>query len=71
MVIAKPLTDFINASSRFTKGKQKSPGRATSRNRSQPLTLGGREKVTQINGCIANKQMHDKHKDQLPLPQAR
>ena len=21
--------------------------------------------------CIANKQMHDKHKDQLPLPQAR
>ena len=21
--------------------------------------------------CIANKQMHDKHKDQLPLPQAK
>ena len=27
--------------------------------------------MTQINVCIANKQMHDKHKDQLPLPQAR
>ena len=24
--------------------------------------------MTQINVCIANKQMHDKHKDQLPLP---
>ena len=23
--------------------------------------------MTQINVCIANKQMHDKHKDQLPL----
>ena len=55
------------------KGKQKSPGRATNRSRSQPLTLGGREKVIQITGnvCTANKQMHDKHKDQLPLPQAR
>ena len=53
------------------KGKQKSPGRATSRCRSQPLTPGGREKVTQTNVCIANKQMHNKHKDQLPLPQAR
>ena len=29
------------------------------------------KKMTQINVCIANKQMHDKHKDQLPLPQAR
>ena len=53
------------------KGKQKSPGRATSRSHSQSLTPGGKEKVTQINVCIANKQMHDKHKDQLPLPQAR
>ena len=34
-------------------------------------TPGGRENVTQINVCIANKQMHDKHKEQLPLPQAR
>ena len=33
----------------------------------KPPTPGGREKVTQINVCIANKQMHDKHKDQLPL----
>ena len=49
------------------KGKQKSPGRATSRSRNQPLTPGGREKETQINMCTANKQMHDKHKDQLPL----
>ena len=32
---------------------------------------GGREKVTLINVCTAKKQMHDKHKDQLPLPQAR
>ena len=53
------------------KGKQKSPGRATSRSRSQSLTQGIREKVTQINVCIASKQMHDKHKDQLPIPQAR
>ena len=53
------------------KVKQKRPGRAKSRSRSQPLTLGGREKVTQIIVCIANKQMHDKHKDQLPLPQER
>ena len=52
------------------KGKQKSPGRATSSSRSQPLTPGGREKVTQINVCIANKQMHGKYKDQLLLPQA-
>ena len=45
------------------KGKQKSPGRATSRSCSQPPTPGGKEKVTQINLCIANNQMHDKHKD--------
>ena len=50
------------------KGKQNSPGRATSRSRSQLLTSGGREKVTQINVCIDNKQMHDKHIDQLFLP---
>ena len=30
-----------------------------------------REKMTQINVCIVNKQMPDKRKDQLPLPQAR
>ena len=36
---------------------------ATSRSRNQTPTPGGREKVTQINVCIANKQMHDKHKD--------
>ena len=45
-------------------GKQKSPGRATSRIRSRPLTPGGREKVTQIAVCIANKQMHGEHKNQ-------
>ena len=50
---------------------QKNPGRATSRSRSQPLTPGGREKVTQINVCIVNKQMHGKHKDKLPLPRTR
>ena len=50
------------------KDKQKSPGRATSRSRSQPLTPEGREKVTKFNMCIANKQMHDKLKDQLPHP---
>ena len=48
------------------KGKQESPGRATSRSRIQPPTPGGREKLTQINVCKANKQMHDKHKDRLP-----
>ena len=53
------------------KGKQKSPGRASSKSRSQPLTPAGREKVIQINMCIVNKQMDDTHKDQLPLPQAR
>ena len=41
------------------------PGRAISRSRSQPLTPGEREKVTQTNVCIANKQMDDKHKDQV------
>ena len=39
------------------KGKQESQGRATSRSRSQSLIPGGREKVTQINVCIANKCM--------------
>ena len=29
------------------------------------------EKRTNTNTCKANKQMHEKHKDQLPLPQAR
>ena len=29
------------------------------------------EKKWQIKVCIANKQMHDKHKDQLPLLQVR
>ena len=29
------------------------------------------EKRTNTNMCKANKQMHEKHKDQLPLPQAR
>ena len=45
------------------KNVNRSPGRATSRSRSQPPIPGGREQVTQINVCIANKQMHDKHKD--------
>ena len=53
------------------KGKQKSPGTATSRSRSQPPKQEGREKVTQINVRITNKQMHNKHIDQLPLPLAR
>ena len=56
---------------RYVKGKEKSPGTATSRSHRQPLIPGGREKVTQIIMCIANKQMHDKHKDQLPFSQAR
>ena len=55
----------------FFLSQQKGQGRATSRSRSQPLTPGERETVTQINVCIANKQMRDKRKDQLPLPQAR
>ena len=46
--------------------------RKSHKQKSQPTPdTGGREKVTQINMCIANKQMHEKHKDQLPLPQAR
>ena len=59
------------ARGRAQKGKQKSPGRATSGSRSQPLTPGEREKVTQIYVCIANKQMFDKHKDHFHLSQAR
>ena len=55
----------VKKSIHLKKGKPKSPGKATSRSRSQPLTPGGRER------CIANKQRHDKHKDQFPLPQAR
>ena len=49
--------------------QSENPGRAKSRSHSQPKIPGGREKVTQINMCTANKQMHDKHKDQFPLPQ--
>ena len=61
-----PMTVFLwnRLPTDLEKGKQKSPGRATRRSRSQPLTPGGREKVTQINVYIANKQMRDKHKDQ-------
>ena len=63
---------FLILTTSYTKQhKLKSPGSATSRIRSKPLTPGGRDKVTQISVCIANKQMHDKYKDQLPLPQAR
>ena len=46
--------------------------RTSRKQKSQPpLTPGGREKVTQINVCIANKQMHDKDQDQVPLPQGQ
>ena len=44
---------------------QEEPQAKAAANRPTP---GGREKVTQINLRIANKQMHDKHRDQLPLP---
>ena len=44
---------------------------ATIRRRSQPLTPKGREKGQKINACKINKQMHEKHITQLPLPQAR
>ena len=53
MILEQYITLLHNY--KVPKGKQKSPGRATSRHRSQPLTPGGREKVTQINVCIANK----------------
>ena len=40
--------------------------------KSQPtLYTRRKKKVIQVNMCIANKQMQDKHKDQLPLPQAK
>ena len=42
------------------KGKQKSPGRATSRIFSQPATPGGREKLTQINVLILKKIVFQK-----------
>ena len=64
-LISQLAISSANLCQQFQKGKQKSPGRATSRSRSQPPTPGGRGKRTQINACIANKQMHDKHKDQL------
>ena len=50
------------------KGKQKSPGIATSRSCSQPLTPGGRQKMTQINACTANKQMHESTKTSFLFP---
>ena len=55
----------------YKKDKQKSPGRAIRGRRSQTLTPGERENLTQIDVYIANKQMHYKHKDQLSLLQAR
>ena len=40
--------------------------------KSQPTPDTRRKsKSEQINVCIVNKQMHDKHKDQLPLLQVR
>ena len=62
---------FIHAR-RESKGKQKSPGRA----KSQAEVVANpwhqeEEKKSQINMCIAMKQLHDKHKYQFPLPQAR
>ena len=72
LILLLPETNVVlMTTQKVYKGKQKSPVRATSRSRSQPPTPGGREKVTQINVCIADKQMHDKHKDQLPPHQAR
>ena len=43
------------------KGKQKMPGRATSRIRSQPATPRGREKLTQINVLILKKSFSKKN----------
>ena len=40
------------------KGKQKSPGRATSRSRSQPPTPRGREKVTQLSNSKEPQQKY-------------
>ena len=40
---------WTNISKQMKKGKQKCPGRATSRSRCQPLTPGGRKNVTQNN----------------------
>ena len=53
------------------KGEQKSPGTPQAEVAAYLWHQEEEKKVTQINVCLANKQMHDKHKDQLPLPQAR
>ena len=66
--LTSAFNSLLKVSNFDLKSKQKSPGRATSRSRSQPLTPEGREKVTQINACTANKQMHDKHKDSSLFP---
>ena len=55
---------------RRKKGKQKSPGGSQAEAAANPRHHE-EQKKWQINVCIAYKQIHDKHKDQLPLPQAR
>ena len=42
----------------YQKGKQKSPGRATSRSRRQSLTPGGREKVTQTRKADTDRSVN-------------
>ena len=50
----------------------KSPGGATVTIRSQPMTLRGNENKRQESKAFKiNKQMHEKHIDQLSFSQAR
>ena len=58
-----PLPAF-DVSKRVNRKVQEEP-------QAEPLTPEGREKVRRVDVCIANKQMHDKHKDQLPFPQSK
>ena len=51
------------------KGKEKSPGSATTTSRSQSLTPKEEERDT--NQQAQNKEMHEKHTDQFSLPQVR
>ena len=56
---------IVNKNKKLLEG----PGSATITSRSQPPTQRGREEGQ--NACKINKQMHEKHLDQLFLPQAR
>ena len=62
--------DFVVMSLRFViKCLMKNPGSATITSRNQPLKLRGtKEKQKVTRACKKNKEMHEKHEDQLSSP---